>query len=517
MVFYPGQQISMRRTALLAADIISIVAAIVAAAVIRLGWADGLEYCFNDHIIVLLACVANFLAVFYACGMYERQTLTRKDGSYFIPLIAVAVALGLTIVASYADRDMHIGRGILALAGTFMFLSAWLIRYAYRTAAASGLLSKKALVIGEGAELEEVIHLVQHTADPGFKLTGCITLRRHPAGTFIAGIPVVASTGELRETVEAFEIETVIVATSLARESAILRILRPLRWGGIEVMDYTSLHERLAQEIPLDHINDEWLMNAAMNSSVVHIRKLKRMMDIAVSAIGLILGALPFALAALLVRLDSPGPIIYRQRRAGRDGHTYELYKLRTMRADAETSSGAVWAGKTDPRITRTGKYLRQWRLDEIPQLWNILLGQMSLVGPRPERPEFIETLDNAIPFYKERLQVPPGLTGWAQVKYPYAASIEAARRKLQYDLYYIKHMSLALDLLILLRTFKTVLVGFMHSGEETVTHTAAQTQPATPPPGEDTEIRRALSQTTPPPAPLRAPAPPPRDNAKSA
>jgi lipopolysaccharide/colanic/teichoic acid biosynthesis glycosyltransferase len=137
------------------------------------------------------------------------------------------------------------------------------------------------------------------------------------------------------------------------------------------------------------------------------------------------------------------------------------------MRADAESVSGAVWAGKADSRVTRVGRYFRKWRIDEIPQLVNVLRGEMSLVGPRPERPEFIETLDHAIPFYKERLLVPPGVTGWAQVKYPYAASIEAARRKLQYDLYYIKHMSFFLDCLILLRTFKTIIVGLTHSEEE--------------------------------------------------
>jgi lipopolysaccharide/colanic/teichoic acid biosynthesis glycosyltransferase len=170
--------------------------------------------------------------------------------------------------------------------------------------------------------------------------------------------------------------------------------------------------------------------------------------------------------ASLIIRLDSKGAILYRQRRSGVEGHPYTLYKLRTMKQDAETGSGAVWADRYDSRITRVGRLLRKWRIDEIPQLINVLRGEMSLVGPRPERPEFIDTLAEAIPFYRERLLVPPGITGWAQVKYPYAASIEAARRKLQYDLYYIKHMSLFLDTLILLRTFRTILIGLRHSDE---------------------------------------------------
>jgi lipopolysaccharide/colanic/teichoic acid biosynthesis glycosyltransferase len=151
----------------------------------------------------------------------------------------------------------------------------------------------------------------------------------------------------------------------------------------------------------------------------------------------------------------------------GLDGTVYTLFKFRTMRQDAESGSGAVWSQRYDSRVTRVGRLLRKWRIDEIPQLINVLRGEMSLVGPRPERPEFVETLAKAIPFYKERLLVPPGITGWAQVKYPYAASVDAARRKLQYDLYYIKHMSFFLDVLILLRTFKTIIVGLRHSEEE--------------------------------------------------
>ena len=209
-------------------------------------------------------------------------------------------------------------------------------------------------------------------------------------------------------------------------------------------------------------------MNAAMNSSVIHIRKIKRIMDFTMALIGLILTAPIFLVAMILVKLDSPGPALYRQRRSGMDGRTYTLMKFRTMRQDAEALSGAVWAGQADHRVTRTGRLMRNWRVDELPQLINVLSGEMSLVGPRPERPEFVETLAQAIPFYRERLLVPPGITGWAQVMFPYAASIEAARRKLQYDLYYIKHMSFFLDTLILLRTFKTILVGLRHSAEDT-------------------------------------------------
>ena len=249
------------------------------------------------------------------------------------------------------------------------------------------------------------------------------------------------------------------------RSHELLSRLRPLRYSGIEIMDYVSLSEELAQEIPLAHINDEWLMTVALNSSVLQIRKVKRVVDFTVSLIGLIPGIPLILLSGLLIKLTSPGPVIYRQARVGLAGEPYILYKLRTMRTDAE-AQGAVWAGKKDARVTRVGYYLRKWRLDELPQLFNILKGEMSLVGPRPERPEFTEKLATFIPFYNERHLVQPGLTGWAQIRYPYAASFEAAARKLQFDLYYIKNMSFLLDGAIMLRTFKTILVGLRHEDD---------------------------------------------------
>lgn len=466
MIFHRGQSISWRRTVLLTADVLSVSVSIILSAFIRMTPSDGWDYCLQ-HWPSLGGSLCVFLVVFYASGMYERQALTRKEASYLLPLVATAISLVLIIVIFYARFQLNIGRGILILAGLFVFLFGWGMRWLYRQVVRSGFLSKNTLIVGEGREVEEVLHLLTHTADSGLRVLGVVSTRRVPAGTFIGPVPVVGSVDKLREFADALDIESLVVATSVSREPSVLRLLRPLRCTGTEVMDYVTLNEVLAQEIPLDHINDEWLMNAAMNSSVVHVRKIKRIMDFTVALIGLVVTSPIFLVAAVLVKLDSPGTALYRQRRSGLDGRTYTLLKFRTMRQDAEALSGAVWAGQSDSRVTRTGRWMRKWRVDEIPQLLNVLRGEMSLVGPRPERPEFVETLAQAIPFYRERLLVPPGITGWAQVKFPYAASIDAARRKLQYDLYYIKHMSFFLDCLILLRTFKTIVVGLRHSGEE--------------------------------------------------
>ncbi len=466
MIFYRGQNISLRRVVLLSGDIVAIGLSIILSAFVRLGLEDGWAYCLH-HLPSLLGSAALLLVVFYASGLYERQALTRRHGSYLLPLIATSVGLILIIVVFYARDQVHIGRGILLLAGFFIFLSSWALRGIYRMIVRSGLLSKSTLIIGEGREANEVAQLLLANPDAGWKLRGVISSRRIQAGTLIAGIPVVGSVDRLRELAEAFSAETLVIATSLSREPAILRLLRPLRCTGTEILDYVSLHEALSQEIPLDYINDEWLMNAALNSSVIHVRKIKRILDFVTASLGLILGAPIMLITALAIRLDSRGPVLYRQRRSGLDGRHVMVLKFRSMRQDAEVGSGAVWAGAADSRVTRVGRLIRKWRIDEMPQLINVLRGEMSLVGPRPERPEFVETLSSAIPFYRERLMVPPGITGWAQVKYPYAASIDAARRKLQYDLYYIKHMSFSLDATILLRTVKTILIGVRHSEAE--------------------------------------------------
>ncbi|HMP95718.1 MAG TPA: sugar transferase [Kiritimatiellia bacterium] len=462
MIFHRGRDLSLRRTFLLASDILALLCSLVLAALWRLGPQAGWDY-LETHRLSLAASCGVFLVVFYASGMYERAALVRKAHSYRLPMVAVTISAAIIVVIFYAQAQFQIGRGILLLASVFVFFITWTTRHLYGMAVGHGYLSKKALLIGEGRDAEKALRLIKQTADSGFKVMGVVASKRMAPGSFLQDVPVVGNTEKLRELADAFDVETLIVATSLSREPAVLRMLRPLRCSGIEVMDYVTLYEMLAQEIPLDHINDEWLMNAALNGSVIHVRKIKRVMDFVIALIGLIIATPICLVTAIVVRMDSPGPILYRQRRSGIDGHPYQLFKFRTMRRDAEAATGAVWSTSNDSRITRVGHYLRKWRIDEIPQLLNVLKGEMSLVGPRPERPEFVETLSQAIPFYRERLMVPPGVTGWAQVKFPYASDVDGARRKLQFDIYYIKHMGFFLDCMILLRTVKTVLVGLRH------------------------------------------------------
>lgn len=463
MFFERRQRVSVRSVVLFLGDVLCLAASFSLAAFLRLGMEDGWVYLQHNQYVLIVALLT-YLLVFYIGGMYERQTMTHKQGVLLPSALLAMIGLVLIIVMFYARFELIIGRGVLVLAALFVFLSSAALRSLYRATAGYSMFCRNALVVGEGKDAANIIRLIQEEDAPGCRIFGVVTYSKKASGELLEGVPIIGTVVHLRDFVEHYKAETLVVATSLARENNLLKILRPLRYAGIELRDYASFFEQIAREIPVDHIDDEWLMHAAMNSSRIHIRKIKRIVDVSVSVLGLLL-SLPISLiTAVCIKMDSSGNVLYRQERAGLDGEPYTLLKFRTMQEDAETVTGAVWAHKNDNRVTRVGRFLRKSRIDEIPQLINVLRGEMSLVGPRPERPEFIEELAETIPFYRERLLVPPGITGWAQINYPYAASITAARRKLQYDLYYIKHMSLFMDIAILLRTFKTIIVGLRHS-----------------------------------------------------
>jgi exopolysaccharide biosynthesis polyprenyl glycosylphosphotransferase len=237
-----------------------------------------------------------------------------------------------------------------------------------------------------------------------------------------------------------------------------VRELLSLRLQGVVIEDASSVLERLTGKLPLDGLNPSTLIFTEGFNVKAPLQFARRLASIAMAltALAICLPFMPFI--ALAVCLSSPGPIFFRQTRVGRRGRQFTLFKFRTMRQDAE-ADGAVWAAKDDPRVTSLGRFMRKTRLDEIPQLWNVLRGDMAFVGPRPERPEFVQWLTSEIPYYDLRHTIRPGITGWAQVRYRYGASLEETKRKLEYDLYYVKHLSLGLDLLIMFETIKTIIL----------------------------------------------------------
>ena len=466
VIFHRGSRISSRHLFLTLGDWLIIVGAQLAAVYLRLGFEVGGEYLLENW-GSLTGAVLIYMLVFYAGGMYEPPTRSRRVDFDFLPLVVVGIAAGLTGLVLYARPQMVLGRGIWAISSVLILWLAYALRRLFLSLVRRGLFLRHAILLCDHPDrAADMLRLLNQTPSSLYRVVGLVTRGAIPTDAYVESPPVLGSADRLSQIVEDHDISVILLSVSPMRSHELMPQLRPLRYAGVEIMDYISISEELAQEIPLAHINDEWLMTAALNSSVMQIRKIKRATDILVSLIGLIPGIPLILISGLLVKLSSPGPVIYRQKRVGLGGQPYVLFKIRTMRTDAE-AKGAVWACKQDARVTRVGYYLRKWRIDELPQLFNILKGEMSLVGPRPERPEFTEKLASIIPFYNERHLVQPGLTGWAQVRFPYAASFEAAARKLQFDLYYIKNMSFLLDASILLRTFKTILVGLRHEADE--------------------------------------------------
>jgi len=262
---------------------------------------------------------------------------------------------------------------------------------------------------------------------------------------------------ELEQVVHDHRVDRIVVAVKDRRTGMPLEALLRLRIAGVEVVEEPRVHEEIAGKIPVEDLRPSWLIFSD-GFSQGRVRDLtKRLFDVTIAAIGLLLSA-PIALAvALAVRLESPGPILFRQTRVGAGGREFTIFKFRSMREDAEVAGKPQWAAKNDPRVTRIGGFLRRSRLDEIPQMWNVLQGTMSFVGPRPERPFFVSQLRETIPFYDQRHAVKPGITGWAQVRFRYGSDESDQVEKLRYDMYYIKHYSVLFDLRILFETVRVV------------------------------------------------------------
>ena len=314
---------------------------------------------------------------------------------------------------------------------------------------------RRIVVLGAGARAARLLALAQ-TPGSNFVVAGCIAMGE--------GTPAVAAVARdaianLADHIVALGAGEVVLALEERRNALPLKDLLRVKTTGVSVSEISSFLERETGRIDLGSVNPSWLIfSDGFASSRMISSWLKRAFDIAASLVLLMLALPIIILTAAAIKLESRGPAFYRQRRIGLYNQPFDILKLRSMRLDAEAGGTAVWAAKDDPRVTRIGRIIRKIRIDELPQTWTVLKGEMSFVGPRPERPQFVEQLEQHLPFYAERHMVKPGITGWAQINYPYGASIDDARQKLEYDLYYAKNYSPFLDLLILLQTLRVVL-----------------------------------------------------------
>ena len=317
------------------------------------------------------------------------------------------------------------------------------------------LFCRERVIIGTGETAERIVHEIKADRESGFTITALIGASQP---TFDhEGIPVVADLTSFEQGRGTTAIDKIVVALDDRRGTMPIRELLRSKLEGKIIEDGISFYEAITGKILVEKVNPAWLIFSDGFDYGRLTYLIKRVLDLSMALFGLLVSLPISLLTAILIKLESPGPVLYRQERVGERGSVFPIIKFRSMRQDAE-KNGAVWASQNDARVTRVGNFIRKVRIDEIPQMWNVVLGQMSFVGPRPERPVFVEQLVRKLPYYSLRHSAKPGITGWAQVCYPYGASEEDALRKLEYDLYYIKHQSVFLDLLIIFRTIKTVL-----------------------------------------------------------
>ncbi len=336
-----------------------------------------------------------------------------------------------------------------------MTSSLW--RYLYLTILKQHWFATPVFLVASGALAETLLDEIRENADCGFRISG-IAWPNMPENVIVdSKIPVFDSYDNLYENVIRVGAQKVIGAFDEKRGLLPVKELLRCRMSGIPVVEGETFYENLTGKILVEKINPSWLIFHEGFQKDWATLSGKKVIGGICSFIGLTLLSPLILIVAVLIKIDSSGPIFFRQERVGKDGKTFVLVKFRSMTTDAE-KEGAKWATENDQRVTRVGRIIRKLRIDEIPQMWNVLKGEMSFVGPRPERPEFVKELAEKIPYYEQRHTVQPGITGWAQINYPYGASVEDALEKLKYDLYYIKHMCVLLDLYIILKTVKTIL-----------------------------------------------------------
>lgn len=392
-----------------------------------------------------------------AFGLYRREippTFARNVGH---TLLALLVGLPIIYAVLALLPNGASVRGVLGYALLYAFAGVVLMRQAVQAISGLGVGAKRVLILGTGAEAVTVENSLKTLRHPRIEVVGFYqTSGAQPPK--VDADRLIPRSISLTEVIERLDIREVIVAVREQRGGVLpLRELLDCRVRGIPVTDLSAFYEKVRGEVPIETLKASWLIYGS-GFEQGNVRTLiKRVFDLAASSVLLVVALPLMIVTAVAIRLESPGPIIYRQVRTGRAGRPFTVLKFRSMRVDAE-KDGAQWARPGDARVTRVGRVIRKLRIDELPQIINVLRGEMSFVGPRPERPEFVAKLKEQIPFYDLRHSVKPGLTGWAQVRYSYGASVEDARTKLQFDLYYVKNHSLFLDILILFETVRVIL-----------------------------------------------------------
>jgi sugar transferase (PEP-CTERM system associated) len=404
----------------------------------------------------MLAFAIAMQAAMVAVGVYGAQAL--QSVRFAVARLLVAVALGIILLSLvfFAFPPVSFWRSSLLYATWLALFGLGGLRALLRDLIGGRHFRRGVLVLGAGPRAGRIEALAERPGS-GFRVVGFVGMNDGPAA--VTGSVNRDDIASLPRHLLDLGAGEVVLALEERRNALPLNDLLRIKTTGVEVHDFSTFIERETGRVDLDSLNPSWLIFSDGFSAGRRLSSIgKRLFDVAVSLAILLLTVPLIAIAAIAVKLESRGPVFYRQRRVGLYGQTFDVVKIRSMRVDAEVGGKAVWAQRDDPRVTRVGRLIRKLRIDELPQAWSVLRGEMSFVGPRPERPQFVADLEARLPYYSERHVVKPGITGWAQINYPYGASIEDAREKLEFDLYYAKNYTPFLDILILLQTARVIL-----------------------------------------------------------
>jgi len=402
---------------------------------------------------VLLVSIITQLSL-YLNDLYEFKIMDSNIDLASRLIQSIGITSITLAIIYFLWPDVIIGRWIFfaSLIVLLLFLVSW--RLLYSLVIRRKLFAEKAIILGSGELARDMLHEIESRKDLSYDIVCAIANEKNQdMKDQFRDMSVHYGFDNICNLAEAENVKSVIVALDEKRGILPYEELLKCKVKGMDIIDGESFYERITGKLLVEKINPSWLIFADGFVKSKVSRAVKRLVGLLLSTLMLVLLSPLILLVAIAIKLDSPGAALFSQERVGEYGKTYTLHKFRSMRADAEKESGPVWASEEDPRVTRMGKIIRKLRIDELPQLWNVFKGDMSFVGPRPERPVFVEKLKKIVPYYNERLSVKPGVTGWAQIKYPYGASEEDALQKLKYDLYYIKNMSMVIELIVIFQT----------------------------------------------------------------
>jgi sugar transferase (PEP-CTERM system associated) len=446
---------------LILAEAFLVYGAIVFAVYLRVGVADAPLELIEKQGYMKAGVAAFFcLAAFYLFDLYDFLVMHDRRELVLRLVQALGLAWIVLAISFYTFPALNLGRGIslIALPLALTLMVTW--RVSIHWVLGHPGFGERILIVGSGNLAVELAREVLNRPDAGYRIVGFVGTDADLLGKSLINPRVIGMTEQLDEIVKRDGIDRIVVAMGERRgQFPTNKLLQLSLAGQVNIEEGASFYERLTGRVSLNMIRPSWLIFAGRGRQAKLAEVSRAFVHWMVAFLGAIL-SLPIVLVtAIFIKLESRGPVFYKQERVGKNGRIFTLMKFRSMRVDAE-QDGPVWASKGDARTTRVGRVIRKVRIDEIPQFWNILKGEMSFVGPRPERPHFVAQLAEEIPFYQQRHLIAPGLTGWAQIKYPYGSSIEDARQKLQYDLFYIKNHSLFLDAIVLFETVKIILFG---------------------------------------------------------